>query len=338
MANLTAMKKPAPTDADIRAGRKLYEKFNRSPETFILNHGFLGHSESSHVGVSDRKLLDNILFRGKKNGDTVFENKEIQQRCIAEILRAHIRGIAQFTNIAKPGDTITYYGQIENEDGDPIQIGHGFIGKRDQSGIGADISQPIRAVKSNTAAVIITKDPRAEDGWKITTAFPLSRVEPGMSEVEKEYMEIGPVTGYDFAPALHATDSYKSATPIQRTLLDYNNIARKARPDLLPVEYIPRKNGAPEQIIIRHPALRYKDQKYSITGDGHAAATESGPFPIPERLKNTVDYLMAQVNEQITRSDMERRGRMRTRMSAEINRAAAGIEQAGRDTDAIEYT
>lgn len=47
---------------------------------------------------------------------------------------------------------------------------------------------------------------------------------------------------------------------------------------------------------------------------------------------------MTQVNEQITRSDMERRGRMRARMSAEITRAAAGIEQAGQNADAIEYT
>lgn len=325
-------------DQDRQKAREFVAKLKRNPGHTIDSHGFLGHSETSHVDVSDTELLDNILKKGTKRGDTVFTDKKMQRRFLEDALEAKSYEIAKFARAAKPGDMKIWYWQVFGENGEMETLGHGFIGTRDPSGDGIDISKPIRAITSNTGAFVIKKNPRAEDSWQLVTAFPVSRISPDIPETEREEAEIKTIEDFDFAPALHATDSYKSATPIQRTLLDYNNIARKTRPDLLPVEYVPRKNGAPEQIIIRHPALRYKDQKYSITGDGHAAATESGPFPVPEKLKNTVDYLMARVNEQITQSDMERRGRMRTRMSAEINRAAAGIERTGQDANEIEYT
>ena len=108
------------TNADRQAAKKLIAKINANAQQVILEHGFLGHVESSHVNVTNTKLLDNMLFRGKKRGDTVFNSKEIATQCLKEVLTGKAYNIATFARTAKPGETRTYYWQTfdENQDDD----------------------------------------------------------------------------------------------------------------------------------------------------------------------------------------------------------------------------
>lgn len=318
MADMTNKLRPQTTEAEKQAARELLAKLRRNPKQTIWEHGFLGHAQSSHVDTTDKKLLDNMLFRGKKNGDTVFKDKETAQTCIEDTLTAKAYTIAKFVNCARPGDTITFYWQSINDEGEAETVGHGFVGKRDPSGIGMDISKPIRAVQSNMAAVIITKDPRVEDGWKITTAFPMSRMEPQMNDYEAEELQITTIPDYDFESVLHQTDSYQHATPIQRALLDYNNIARKDRA-LLPVTYMPRNQGRPEQIKIPVPGGRYAGEYVYITGDDFAAVATTGSFPMSGILKETAEYLANAVNQQITQVEDDRRSRKQQSRARDTN-------------------
>lgn len=302
------------TNADRQAAKKLIAKINANAQQVILEHGFLGHVESSHVNVTNTKLLDNMLFRGKKRGDTVFNSKEIATQCLKEVLTGKAYNIATFARTAKPGETRTYYWQTfdENQDDDePAMIGHGFIGEKNPKGDGIDISKPIRAIQTNMAAVIITRDPKAEDGWKITTAFPISRVEPRMTEYERADLNIQTIPDFDFEPVLHATESYQHASPIQRVLLDYNNIDRKTM-TAIPVQYVPRENGREEQIIIPMPPGRYTGHRVIITGDERAAASRTGSFPLPDIIESTTSYLTQKVNDQITQFEIDRRARKRS--------------------------
>lgn len=314
------MRRPEITEADRQLAKKIKAQVFRNPGAVILTHGLLGHAESSHVDVSSEKLLDNMLFRGRKSGDTAFYDRKTAQDCLAETIATKSFTIAKFVNRAKRGETMVLYMPFfDDETGDTKSIGYGFIGRRSPSGIGTDISKPIQAITSNMTATVIKKDPRIEDGWSIVTSFPVSRFEPHMDEYEKSDLDISPNPGFDFEAALHATESYKSATPVQRVLLDYNNIARKNCPDMLPVQYVPRDQGdGCEKIIIRHPAARFKDEYYTISGDDFAEAVASGEFPVPERLRVTVEYLTDQVNAQIKQIGREWSEKARAKSGSKV--------------------
>lgn len=295
-------------EQDRQKAKEFIAKLKRNPEHTINTHGFLGHSETSHVEVPDTKLLDNILKGGTKRGDTVFIDKKTQRKFIESALEAKSYEITRFARTAKPGETKIWYWQLFNDDGKMETLGHGFVGTRDQSGNGIDISKPIKAIMSNTGAIVIKKNPHAEDEWQLVTAFPVSRISPDIPESEREEAEITTIPDFDFAPVLHATESYQHASPIQRALLDYNNIDRKTMA-AIPVQYVPRRNGREEQIVVPMPQGRYAGESVIITGDERAAASRTGSFPLPTVIERVTEHLMKKVNDQITQVETDRRAR-----------------------------
>ena len=286
-----------PTPAERETARALINKMHKDPSGTIFDHGMLGHADKSHINVSDEQLLDNILFEGVKNGDTVFADKDAAKKCMTDVLKSKAYHLAKFLTIAKPGDTITYYTPLLDDQGDTKPVGHGFIGTRDKSGMGLDISKPIRPIETNMAAVIITKDRHAEDEWRITTAFPVSRIEPKMSEDEKADCQIETVMDYDFEAVLHATESYKRATPMQRAILDYNNVG-KAHHGIAQLKYRPYSGGREESVTILDskglPAT-------TITGDLNSAVsvTETTYGRRTELVRDATERLCTALQDQI---------------------------------------
>lgn len=287
--------------------KQLSELYSR-PSKVINDHGYLGHSTQSHVNVDDATLLNNVIRSGGKIGDTVFNDAKTQQATITRLLKAKIADIIRFTSDAKPGDKAVFYAPFTNEDGDIEPIGHGFIGQPLKNEKGVDIGKPIQAISTNIIGMAIQKDPKMPDGWKLLTAFPASRIEKELNTYDRNDVQITTIPDFDFEPVLHATESYQHASPIQRALLDYNNIDRKTMA-AIPVQYVPRRNGREEQIIVPMPQGRYAGESVIITGDERAAASRTGSFPLPTVIERVTEHLMKKVNDQITQVETDRRAR-----------------------------
>lgn len=308
--------------------RQLAELY-KSPSGVISNHSFLGHASQRHVGIDDVELLNNVIKPGGKRGDSVFDSRKDQEEAIEQVLKSKMADIIKFVSDAKPGEKRPYYINCVDEDGEPKKIGHGFF--RQTPGT-EGTAAPVKCIETDTACVIIQKDRRMPDGWAILTACPVTRLEASMSDYEKAEANILVLPDFDMEDILHKTETYKKATPIQRTVLNYVNVDRKHMA-ALPIRYKNYSGREDEHIEIldnnTRPGIR-------ITGDTAMAVsvTESRGTRVTKNMRDTAEYLTFALRRQI---DMVReQDKAKRKCARNTSDLDAAMPESGRQDAQIE--
>lgn len=307
------------------------QDLDRDPAAYIREHTIRGHAYESHVAVSDKTLMDNVLSE-RKLIDTAYSSPQQEEYCTSEILYSNMHRIHEFARTGRPGDKQRYYAEFTDPDtGKPQYVGKGYMSQsRNKTRTYTD-GQPIQAVKTSVAAVVVCVNPDAPDGWEITTSFPSAR--PDIEPVNKDAVQVD--ESKNLLAIMKQTQTYQAAGPVKKAYIEHALGAEKNEDCHL--SYLPY--GGPS----RPPALQVTMDNRSRTPLARISceADQTEIKYLSPTGKNGVDVfgianeLADTVEQHVKEETAARRERMR-RMSALADKLADAEPQTDTPEDQLE--
>lgn len=266
-----ADKKPRSTEA-----QKL--DFCKNPDKFIADHMANRHMWEAHEETSRVKMLNNILKPGRIGGkyaDSQFrraQNRDLGADCVRQLLTAHFDEIQAYVqkyreNPETTPDSELFHMEFTTTTPDgrkiPDYVG---VGYRMTSGTSTKYNGSITGVeliKTNAVACIVRPSVDNEDGWEITSAFPMAS--PRDTEITA-HTSIEHVDR-DFQELLHKTFTYQNASPVMKAYLD-TTCSGKPLDQKYRTEYSPGTSGRTPVVMImpnnRHPEFKSEYPRITI--------------------------------------------------------------------------